>query len=191
MPAPRPEVLDFLLTRRSHPARSLTAPAPDRAALEGLLTAAARTPDHGMLVPWRFMVFRGAALARLAGEAAARAIALGKPEADVEKVRGVFAAAPLIVGVVSAPQVSPKIPEVEQRLSAGAVCLSLVNAALADGWGASWITGWAAFDPEFCAAQGLAQGEYFAGLVHIGTGSVAPAERPRPDLAAITEWVEA
>ncbi|WP_118138044.1 nitroreductase [Oceanicella sp. SM1341] len=191
MPEARPEVLDFLLTRRSRPAKTLVAPAPDRAALMPLLTAAARSPDHGMLVPWRFKVFSGAALARLAEQAAARAEALGKPASDVEKVRNTFTVAPLIVGVVSAPKPSPKIPEVEQRLSAGAVCLALVNAALASGWGASWITGWAAFDAEFCAAQGLGEGEYFAGFIHIGTEGVAPAERDRPVLEAITDWVDA
>ena len=51
-------VLDFLLSRRSRPAAALTAPAPDAAALEVLLTAAARVPDHGALVPWRFLVLR-------------------------------------------------------------------------------------------------------------------------------------
>ena len=33
MPDPRHEVLDFLLTRRSRPAKTLTMPVPDRAAL--------------------------------------------------------------------------------------------------------------------------------------------------------------
>lgn len=55
------EALDFLLTRRSRPAKTLKAPAPDRDELITLLTAAARTPDHGKLEPWRFIVQIGRA----------------------------------------------------------------------------------------------------------------------------------
>ena len=90
------------------------------------------------------------------------------------------------------PEGTPKVPEVEQVLSAGAVCLSLLNAALADGWGANWVTGWAATDAPFLQdALGLAPGEFVAGFVHIGTGAETLPDRPRPDIDAITEWVDA
>lgn len=191
MPEPRPETLDFLLTRRSRPAKTLTGPAPDRTDLGILLSAAARTPDHGMLVPWRFLVIEKAALARLAGLAAERAREIGKEDGDVEKVRSVFANAPLIVAVIASPKPSEKIPQIEQTLSAGAVCLSLLNAALAAGWGANWLTGWTALDRPFLQALGLVEGEFVAGYMHIGTESVVPAERARPDLEAITGWLEA
>ena len=101
MPVARPEVLDFLLTRRSRSAKTLTEPAPERAELKPLLEAAARSPDHGMLVPWRFSVFSGASLERLAVLAEARAAELGKPSEDGEKARNLFAGAPLIVAVIA------------------------------------------------------------------------------------------
>ncbi len=188
MPAPRPEALDFLLSRRSHPARSLRAPAPDPVALAPILTAAARSPDHGLLEPWRFLVLSRAALPRLAGIAVAQAEARGF---DPEKVRLSLGNAPLIVGVVGTPKLSEKVPRIEQTLSAGAVCAALVNAALASGWGAVWLTGWIASDRSFLDALGLAADEFLAGLVHVGTPTVAPDERPRPDLAALTTWIDA
>lgn len=192
MPDPRPEVLDFLLTRRSRPAKTLKAPVPSDARLKQLLTAAARTPDHGALVPWRFLVLREAALRRLAGAVAVRAEARGLEPELVAKARAVFDVSPLCVAVVSRQVPSPKIPEVEQTLSAGAVCLSLLNAALADGWGANWVTGWVALDGEFLTAGlGLQADEFVAGFVHIGTETVTPPERPRPDIDAITKWVDA
>ena len=77
MPTPNPAAMDFLLSRRSRPAKTLTGPAPDRAALMPILTAAARSPDHGKLEPWRFIVLQGAALQRLSAAAAARGAALG------------------------------------------------------------------------------------------------------------------
>jgi nitroreductase len=191
VPDPRPEVLDFLLSRRSRPAKTLTAPVPPDARLRLLLTAAARSPDHGALVPWRFLVLRDAALGRLADAVAARAEQRGMEPALVAKARATYDASPLCVAVVVRPEGTPKVPEVEQVLSAGAVCLSLLNAALADGWGANWVTGWAATDTEFLqGALGLEPGEFVAGFVHIGTQTVAPPDRPRPDIDAITEWVD-
>jgi nitroreductase len=80
MPTPNPAALDFLLTRRSRPAKSLTAPVPDRAELETLLTAAARTPDHGKLEPWRFIVLTRPALQRLAAAIPETGARLGQGE---------------------------------------------------------------------------------------------------------------
>lgn len=189
--APANPVMDFLLTRRSRPPKTLREPAPDRAALLPLLSAAARSPDHGMLVPWRFLVLERAALPRIAALAARRAAEAGRDADGIEKVRATFAASPLCVAVVASPKPSEKIPEIEQTLSAGAVCLALLNAALASGWGAGWVTGWLALDRPFLAALGLGPREWVAGFVHIGTETVRPAERDRPDLGAITTWVPA
>ncbi|HMO09895.1 MAG TPA: nitroreductase family protein, partial [Paracoccaceae bacterium] len=102
---------------------------------------------------------------------------------------GQFARSPLCVAVVASPKPSEKIPAIEQTLSAGALCLGLVNAALAAGWGANWLTGWPAYDRTLVeGALGLMPEEWVAGFVHIGTiGSTAP-DRPRPDPARIVTW---
>ncbi|KUF10209.1 nitroreductase family protein [Pseudoponticoccus marisrubri] len=190
MPDPNPHALDFLLTRRSRPAKTLSAPGPDAQRLRTLLTAAARSPDHGKLEPWRFVVLQGAALQRLARAAEDCGARLGKEEADCAKAAGAFANSPLCVAVIEVQKPSDKIPAIEQSYSAGAVCLALLNAALADGWGANWLSGWASHDRGFLAdALGLAPNESVAGFVHIGTETSAPPERPRPDLDAITTWV--
>ncbi len=186
----RPEVLEFLGSRRSRPAKTLVGPGPGRDEVAYLLELAARTPDHGMLAPWRFLVLEGAALQRLAGAARTRAAALGETEERCEKSAAMFANAPLVVAVVAAPVPSPKVPETEQLLSAGAVCLALLNAALASGWGANWLTGLMALDRSFLETElKLAGTEFVAGFVVLGTETVAPPERPRPDLAAKTEWI--
>jgi len=189
MPDPNPAALKFLLTRRSRPAKTLTAPVPDRAALRPILAAAARSPDHGKLEPWRFIVLEKPALARLACLVPERGAALGHDPEKIGKASRQFADADLAVAVVSAPKVSDKIPEIEQILSAGAVCLALLNAALASGWGANWLTGWPSHDRDFVSlGLGLARHETVAGFIHIGTETSAPPDRPRPDLDAITEW---
>lgn len=178
-----PDALNFLRERRSHPPKLLKGPPPSRDELLSLLELAARVPDHGKLEPWRFIVLERATLDRLAPELAASVAAKGADEAAVEKARSAFAS-PVVVAVVFSPVDSPKIPEWEQFLSTGAVCLSLVNAALAAGYGAAWLTG-PASHPDFAAAHfDLAPQERIAGLIHIGQRGDTPPERPRPDLAA-------
>lgn len=190
MPDPNPAALEFLLSRRSRPHKTLGLPIPDRAALEVMLTAAARTPDHGKLEPWRFIVLERAALQRLAGMVADRAVALGKDPDTIPKAVSQFADAHLAVVVVESPKDSPKIPMIEQTYSAGAACLALLNAALAAGWGANWLTGWMVYDAEITqTGLGLAPHERVAGVIHLGLETVAPKERPRPDISAITTWM--
>lgn len=183
-----PATLAFLRQRRSHPPKLLTGPAPDRHDLMNLLELGARVPDHGKLEPWRFLVLERATLDRLAPLLAAHVTASGGDTSAAEKARSAFGS-PVIVAVVSAPVASAKVPEWEQFLSAGAVCLELLNAALAAGFGAAWLTGPAA-EPEFARAHlGLAEGERIVGLIHIGQRGTAPPERPRPDVAAKTRFL--
>ncbi|MBN2906384.1 MAG: nitroreductase [Rhodobacteraceae bacterium] len=190
MPDPRPEVLDFLLSRRSRPSKTLAGPVPSRAGLMPILTAAARSPDHGKLEPWRFVVLEKPALHRLAGLVRTRGAALGKTPEAIDKAAKHYEHGGLAVVVIASPKPSDKVPEIEQFYSAGAVCLALLNAALASGWGANWLSGWASHDRIFVAeGLGLAPHEKVAGIIHIGTETAPPPERPRPDLDAITQWV--
>lgn len=181
-------VMQFFLSRRSRPAKMLAAPAPGRDQITTLLTAAARVPDHGKLEPWRFIVLEAPAAARLAATISARGDALGLPPEACEKAASAFTSTPLVVAVIASPKPSAKIPVIEQTLSAGAVCLSLVNAALASGWGACWLTGWAAMDKDVQQSLGLEAQEWIAGFIHIGTATATPPDRPRPDIAALTTW---
>src|SRR5579862_1263742 len=95
------DALDVLLTRRS-PA-GLKDPAPGDAALKSMLDAAMRAPDHGKLRPWRFLVLRGEARARL-GTVMAEALKRRDPAATpplLEKERAKPLRAPLIVVVAA------------------------------------------------------------------------------------------
>jgi len=185
-------VMEFLLTRRSRPAKMLQAPGPDAATLSQLLSAATRVPDHGKLEPWRFIVIEPAALARLAALIEARGAVLGLEPDKSGKAAQTFRDSPMVVAVVAVERPSDKIPAIEQLLSAGAVCLSLVNAALAQGFGACWLTGWPAFDRGFLQdGLGLEGHEQIAGFVHIGHCAVTPPERPRPDVASLVTRLDA
>jgi nitroreductase len=182
-----PDALQLLKTRRSVKPMELTTPAPSDAEIDTLLGIASRVPDHGKLTPWRFIVFSGDA--RLtAGAVIASQFASTHTSATPEQIefeRKRLARAPLVIAVVSRAGAHVKIPEWEQELSAGASAMSLVFAAHAMGYAASWITEWYAYDRRVLDALGLAANERIAGFVHIGTPTKSPDDRERPALSAI------
>ena len=180
---------DYLATRRSVPANSLAGPAPDDATLQTILTMAVRVPDHGKLAPWRFIVFEGDASVA-AGQAFARIAGGTDPErAQAEAER--FSRAAMVIAVVSRAAEHPKIPEWEQVLSAGAVCLNLIHAAAAHGFRAQWLTEWIAYDERARAAIGLAPDERVAGFIYLGRAQIVPTERARPVVAELVTRFQA
>ena len=180
------DTLDLLRTRRSVAPQMMTGPAPTPTELADLLAIAARVPDHGKLAPWRFVVIDGEARQQL-GALAAEVFQATHPEADQDRLaveHGRFARAPLVVAVVSAAAPHAKIPEWEQVLSSGAVCMNLVVAANAMGFVTAWLTEWPAYDRAFLDRFGLKPHEKIAGFVHIGHGT-PPDDRVRPVMADI------
>lgn len=180
-------VIDFLLARRSAPIVELTEPAPSADQLEIMLRAATRVPDHGMLAPWRFILYRGEARKQvgelLVQRAEEREGPLSEQRRQQELTR--FSRAPLVIGVVSTPKESRKIPQWEMFLSGGMVAMNLIHAASALGYGANMITNWYSDDEEGRRILGLAPEERVVGFVHIGTFSGQPQQRPRPNLDSL------
>jgi nitroreductase len=165
----------------------LKGPAPGPSEVETLLKIASRVPDHGKLTPWRFIVFEGSARA-VAGDTIAAAYRTDHPEATPDQIefeRKRLSRAPLVIAVVSRAGPHVKIPEWEQQLSAGASAMSLVFAAHALGYAASWITEWYAYDRRVLDELGIAPHERVAGFVHIGRPAKPPEDRDRPKLDAI------
>ena len=179
-----------LKMRRSTPSRLLSEPAPDDAALERMLAAAVQVPDHGRRVPWRFIRIAGDARARLGEALVARALELDPEagEARLGKDRHRFDS-PLVVAVVARVGEDPKIPASERFSTASCVCFALLQAAQGCGFGAQWLTGWAAYDEKILRLLGLGPDERIAGFIHLGTAQSAPPERERPDPRdLLTDW---
>ena len=188
------KALAALDIRRSVPAKQLTEPGPDERQLERMLRSAVRVPDHGKRVPFRFLSIRGDARHALGERLAARGLERDPDagEAAVEKDRGRFSHAPLIVVVIARLGPDEKIPEQERLLTAGCVCFALLQAAQALGFGAVWLTGWPAYDPQVADWFGLGADERVAGFIHIGTPKLDVPERERPDpLALLSAWTPA
>ena len=182
-PKASPDTLELLARRRSASAQTLAAPGPSADEVDQLLRLGARVPDHGKLAPWRLLMLEGAAKAHLVEKLAH----LAAEQSDPVKAKATLmklAAPPITIAVISKPVAAP-IPPWEQELSAGAVCMTLLIAAEALGYGANWITDWYAYDARALALIGVGGGEKLAGFIHVGTPSEPPLERARPDLTAI------
>ena len=180
--------LAYLGTRRSARPRDIVAPGPDAAQLDDILRLAARTPDHGALVPYRFVVIDDRqALADLF-EAAVMAEE-PTPEAHKRaKFRDKAHWAPTLVALIAAPIEAHKIPVWEQELTVGAVGMNLLHAVHAHGFVGGWITGAQSYAPavvdSFCRG-----GERIAGFFYIGSPGQSLEERDRPTMDAIvSHW---
>ena len=187
----RSSALSLLETRRSGRPRDLVAPGPTREELDHILTIAMRTPDHGKISPWRFVVVGQRQRQQLAD-----LLAHALPEHDSEATSAHYAKAlefchqaPVLVTLISSPIQGHKIPVWEQELSCGAVAMNLLHAAHALGYVGGWITGWQAYSPRVTRAF-CEEGERIAGFIFLGTPGNPLEERPRPALADhVSEWV--
>jgi nitroreductase len=183
--------LSLLQQRHSAPSRQLGEPAPDGANLRALLEAAIRVPDHGKLEPFRLIELRGEDKLKFGEQLTERAIRRDPqlPESKREKERLRYTFAPLVLVVVARLDTDAGIPEIEQKLCAGNVAYNILLGAYALGFGAQWLTGWAAYDPEVARLLGLAANECVIGFVHVGTPQAEIPDRDRPALNnLLSQW---
>ncbi|MGP1351827.1 MAG: nitroreductase family protein [Parasphingopyxis sp.] len=182
--------LDFLATRRSSRPRDMVEPGPEPAELQRILEIATRTPDHGKLAPWRFVVVDSAQRARFAEilHAAYRIDREQPGKLEIEAIDQFAHQAPTLIVALHSPKTSSKIPLWEQELSTGAACFNLIAAVHAHGYVGGWITGWAAYSDAVRDAFGEAP-ERIAGFIFLGTAGTELTERPRPEFdAVVSDW---
>lgn len=187
---PLPDMLARLEARRSAPLRGLVEPGPTPEELDRLLRLAARVPDHGRLVPWRFIVLAGDAR-RALGERLDALYARqnpGLPAAKADMWTLYLSRAPLTVVLVSRPDGGAKVPEWNQVLSAGAAGMALTVAASAMGFATQWLLKWPGRDAEVAALLGVTAPERIAGFIHVGRPAQASEDRPRPALDEVVSY---
>ena len=170
------------LLRSRYSASKLGAPAPSAEAVEAMLEAAARAPDHGRLQPWRLILIEGDAR-RSFGEILAESLARRNPlagEPVLAREREKALRAPLIIVVTTRCDRSGNIPIVEQIISAGCAAHGLMLAAFAQGLGAFWRTGEAAYDEAVKGALGVGSDDLIIGFIYVGTDTGGAPSRSRP-----------
>lgn len=177
------EALQAILSRNS--AARLTGDV-SRDAIDVMVQAGLRAPDHARLRPWKILVVEGAARERLGDlfVRAKRARDSSRTEEDLEKLKCKPLRAPVIFVVAASLREHPKVPEIEQYLSAGAVVQNMSQAAHALGLGAMWRTGGMAYDRMVHDGLGFTGREHIVGFLYVGqvdgqAKAIAPIETER------------
>ncbi len=187
------DALDLLLTRRSVVVDKLGEPGPTEDQLKTILTAGMRVPDHSMCTPWRIQII-GEQGRKALGELYVEIFKRENPDAlerhiEIERMRP--QRAPVLMVVTAQPNMekADRIPLMEQKLSGGALCMNILHAANAMGFGAQWITQWPAYHADVKAALGHGPDTEIIAFIFIGTPIDRPVERRRPELDKIvSDW---
>lgn len=161
------DALTLLLNR--HSCARLTTPAPSGEALDNILKAGLRAPDHGTLTPWQFILFEGEGRERLGTLLGDAARLRGDDDDSISKSEQAPLRAPLVVAVASRFQDHPKVPKLEQELSAGCALMAMQMAAQAQGFNGIWRSGWFIFDEHIRQGLGLAEQDQLVGFLYLGT----------------------
>ncbi|WP_321463950.1 NAD(P)H nitroreductase [uncultured Vibrio sp.] len=180
------EALDLLLNRRS--VGKLSAPAPEGKALENIIRAGLRAPDHAGLTPWRFVISQGKGLNKLSDILVKAALADNCEDAVVEKLKNAPFRAPMVITVIAKVTPHEKVPALEQYLSAGCAVQAMQMAAVAQGFQGFWRSGPWMFHPEVHKAFGLEGEDEIVGFLYLGTPDCTPMKVPERDLSKFVEF---
>ncbi|MGR5176277.1 NAD(P)H nitroreductase [Vibrio parahaemolyticus] len=181
------DALELLLNRRS--IAKLSAPAPEGQALENIIKAGLRAPDHAGLTPWQFVLAQGDGrqkLSNILSEAATRA---GSDEAVIEKARKAPFRAPLVITIIAKVTPHDKVPAFEQHLSAGCAVQAMQMAAVAQGYQAFWRSGKWMFDDHVRTAFGVEGDDQIVGFLYVGTPGCTPMKVPERELSKFVEFL--
>lgn len=183
------DILHFLQQRSS--VSRLEAPAPNAQELEQICQAACRAPDHAQLKPWRFLVIEGQGLDAL-GQLMAESLAKqnrGFSERKLADIAKKPHRAPMIIAVIAVTQDFPKVPVVEQLLTAGCVAHGILLAANALNYDGMWRTGSITSDATMREGLGVAEHEHIIGFLYVGSTQEPKKQQAPIDVQAyIGHW---
>ncbi|MBD1388614.1 NAD(P)H nitroreductase [Neiella sp. HB171785] len=182
------DAIDLLLNRHSH--ANLAEPAPNKDELDIIVQAGLRAPDHAHLRPWRFIVYRGEGRQELA-DVLERA-AINNPDLDqaaIDKAPKMPFRAPVVITVIAKVSAHPKVPPLEQHLSAGCAVMAMQQAALVLGYGGIWRSGVYATDPYVRDAYQLADDDEIVGFLYLGTAQGETRVAAMPLMEKYVEFI--
>ncbi|GLT17435.1 NAD(P)H nitroreductase [Vibrio zhanjiangensis] len=181
------DALDLLLNRRS--IAKLSHPAPEGQALENIVRAGLRAPDHAGLTPWRFVIAQGEGLSKLSDILVAAAQAENSDESVLKKLKNAPFRAPMVITVIAKVTPHEKVPALEQYLSAGCAVQAMQMAAVAQGFQGFWRSGEWMFHQSVHRAFGLEGDDEIVGFLYLGTSECTPAKVPERDLSKFVEYM--
>lgn len=181
------DALELLLNRRS--IAKLSAPAPEGKALENIIRAGLRAPDHAGLTPWRFVICQGSGLQKLADILVQAAMSEQSESAVIEKLKQAPFRAPMVIAVIAKVTPHEKVPVLEQYLSTGCAAHAMQMAAVAQGFQGFWRSGEWMSHPEVEKALGLQNDDKIISFLYLGTPGCSPMKAPVRELGQFVEYL--
>lgn len=163
--------------------KRLSDPGPNAEQLELILGAAASAPDHGQLLPWRFVVVPvdlRAALARAFGAALLERDALATSEQVLQAQEKAHRAPFLLLVIVDARRGDPDVDLYERIISSGCAVQNMLLMATALGYGSALTSGKALKSQTLRSLFCLEEGEHALCFVSMGTVQSRKQSRMRP-----------
>ena len=185
--------IEFLQTRRSVTAKKMVQGNVDKEHLRQILEVGIRVPDHGALKPWRLVVITGEKRKQIDEEVIFPEFIKANPNAtaeiqSIEKTR--LQRADTVIAVISSPVEHKSIPSWEMKLSAGAVCTTLLYAAQSMDYAAQWLTEWYAYNNKMLERLGGdINKDLISGFIYIGMKIDEPTERKRPNPSDVISYL--
>jgi len=176
------EAMAVLAARRHVSLRRLAAPGPDATALQQIFQAAAQAPDHGVLLPWRFILIpedRRQDLAAVFVEALLERDPLAGKEACEAAAAKAFHA-PCLVTAVLVDAIGTSIPVAEKLVSLGCAIQNMLIVAQSLGFGSGLASGAAMNVACMRRLLRLMPQEHAVCFIGFGTGKAAREPRERP-----------
>ena len=184
----------LLQARQTILPKRLGGPGPTPAELGQILGAAAHAPDHGQLLPWRFILVPQVSRTQLA-EVFAQALLERDPDATAEQAEQArekaYRSPVLLLAVVDADRGDADIDLAERTVSAGCAVQNMLLMATAQGYGSALTSGKALKSASLRALFGLAPSEHALCFVSIGTVHSRKAARARPPATAYVSTLDA
>ena len=182
------EVVDLtatlIRTRQQRAPRRLFSPGPSAAQVQSYFEAAAAAPDHGQILPWRFVVVPVQARAAL-GEVFAQTLLERDPSAsekELAEARDKAHRAPFVALAIvrEGADDHPEIPLAERLVSLGCALQNMLLSAHADGFGSGLVSGQSMQTTALRRLFALRDHESAVCFIAIGTVDRSKPIRPRP-----------
>lgn len=162
--------------------------------IEQILNNAIWAPNHGMTQPWRFKVFTGTSIERLAEFQAKhykeKTTEENYDQGKYDKLLNRPRLAQVIIAICVERQESEKIPEIEEIEAVACAVQNMYLTCTAYGLGAYWGSGGATYSEELKIFLGIKKKDRCLGFLYLGYPSIEWPKSHRKPIEYVTEWIE-
>ena len=176
----------WIHARRTVLPKRLVEPGPDATEFQTILAAAAAAPDHGQVLPWRFVLVpteQRAALGDLFAQALLERDALASPEQQAQAREKAFRSPTLLLLIVDKARGDPDVDMAERLISAGCAVQNVLLMATALGFGSALTSGKALKSKALRQHLALSEAEHALCFISLGRAASQRAPRARPAVA--------